>query len=99
MFLMALVAMFGAGMWLVALCMTAVAAYLAHRVLKIEKYLHHLQTQTQLVRDEVMAVNRVYKPGSAESKKAVGGDSGYHAMASTAVGGANKSTTNTTDSM
>lgn len=64
--------------------MIAMAAYLAHRVMKMEKYLQRMQSQTQLVRGEVMSVDRVLKPGSEESKKAVNAHSGYNAASPTA---------------
>lgn len=81
MFAMGLVALLGVGAWFVAGCMFAVAFYLAHRVLKMEKHLSCIQRDTQLVRDEV-DTSRVFVPGSAESRKAMGIHEGYSALSS-----------------
>lgn len=80
MFIMAAVAFFGLGAWVVAGCLLVVAMYLAHRVMKMEKQLNRVQRHTQLVRGEV-DVERVLVPGSAESKKAAGISEGYSALA------------------
>ncbi|KPI85706.1 hypothetical protein ABL78_5238 [Leptomonas seymouri] len=80
MFLMAAVALFGLGAWMIGGCLIAVAMYLAHRVMKMEKQLNRVQRHTQLVRGEV-DVERVLVPGSAESKKAAGINEGYSALA------------------
>ncbi|KPA74530.1 hypothetical protein ABB37_09184 [Leptomonas pyrrhocoris] len=80
MFIMAAVALLGLGAWAITGCMLAVAMYLAHRVMKMEKQLNRVQRHTQLVRGEV-DVERVLVPGSAESKKAAGINEGYSALA------------------
>jgi hypothetical protein len=80
MFVMAAVAFFGLGAWVITGCLLAVAMYLAHRVMKMEKQLNRVQRHTQLVRGEV-DVARVLVPGSAESKKATGINEGYSALA------------------
>ncbi|RNF27330.1 uncharacterized protein Tco025E_00400 [Trypanosoma conorhini] len=79
--LMSAVALFGAGGWLVALCMFAVALYLAHRVMRIEKRLAHLTRETQLVRGEV-DIEHVYRPGSEEAERALAASDvkGYSAL-------------------
>lgn len=77
--IMGVMALVGVGAWFVAACMIGVAAYLAHRVMKVEKHLRSIQRDTQLVRDEV-DVTRVLKPGSAESKRAMGIQDGYSAL-------------------
>ncbi|CAD2213497.1 hypothetical protein AGDE_03040 [Angomonas deanei] len=79
MFIVAAVAFFGLGGWLLALCLLAVAAYLAHRIMKMEKHMGNVQRQTQLVRGEV-DVTRVHIPGSKESRDASGVSEGYNAL-------------------
>lgn len=79
MFIMAAVAFFGLGAWVITGCLLVVAMYLAHRVMKMEKQLNRVQRHTQLVRGEV-DVTRVFVPGSAESKKATGVSEGYSAL-------------------
>lgn len=80
-FVMAAVAFFGVGAWLVAGCMVAMAMYLAHRVMKMEKQLNRVQRHTQLVRGEV-DTTRVFVPGTEESKKAAGISDGYTVLGS-----------------
>ncbi|CCW65445.1 unnamed protein product [Phytomonas sp. EM1] len=79
MFIMSVVALFGAGAWLVALCLCSVAVYSVHRLIKMEKHLNKVQRDTQLVRGEV-DVSRVLKPGTEESKRATGIHEGYNAL-------------------
>ncbi|ESL06317.1 hypothetical protein TRSC58_06011 [Trypanosoma rangeli SC58] len=79
--IMSVVALFGAGGWLIASCMFVVALYLAHRVMRIEKRLAHLTRETQLVRGEV-DLEHVYRPGSAEAEQALASSDvqGYSAL-------------------
>ncbi|CCW65538.1 unnamed protein product [Phytomonas sp. EM1] len=78
-FIMSGVALFGAGAWLVALCLCSVAVYSVYRLIKMEKHLNKVQRDTQLVRDE-LDVSRVLKPGTAESKCATDIHEGYSAV-------------------
>ncbi|ORC84495.1 uncharacterized protein TM35_000441510 [Trypanosoma theileri] len=75
------VALIGAGAWLVALCMSAVALYLAHRVMRIERRLARLTRETRLVRGEV-DVQHVYAPGTVEAQRALASSDveGYNAL-------------------
>ncbi|EKG06128.1 hypothetical protein TCSYLVIO_002783 [Trypanosoma cruzi] len=79
--IMSVVALCGAGAWLVAGCMFAVALYLAHRVMRIEKRLAHLTHETQLVRGEV-DIEHVYLPGSEQAERALASSDvqGYNAL-------------------
>lgn len=78
-FIMSVVGLLGVGAWLVAVCMVSVAAYLAHRVMQMERRLSRIQRETQLVRGEV-DVSRVLVPGTEESRKATGVSEGYTGM-------------------
>ncbi|EPY29396.1 hypothetical protein STCU_00990 [Strigomonas culicis] len=78
-FVMAAVALLGPGAWLIAFCMFGSGAYMAHRLMKIERHFGSVQRQTQLMRGEV-DLSRVHVPGSKESKQAMGLDDGYSAL-------------------
>ncbi|AAZ13486.1 hypothetical protein, conserved [Trypanosoma brucei brucei TREU927] len=79
--LMSVAAFFGAGSWVVTICLLAIGFYLAYRVMRIEKWMQSLQVETQLVRGEV-DVDRVYVPGTVEAAKALGTSEkqGYNAV-------------------
>lgn len=78
MLLMAINAIIGFGAILVGACMLFVDLYLIYRIIRLEKALESQQLETQLLRDDAITqVNHVLVPGSTESKKAVGIDSGY----------------------
>lgn len=81
MLLMAINAIVGFGAILVGMCMLVVDLYLIYRLMKVEKALESEQLETQLLRDDAMTqVNDVLVPGSVESRKIAGVDSGYTAL-------------------
>lgn len=75
---MAVVMLLGWGDWLVALCLLAVALYLAHRLLVTEKRLASATKGTQLLREELDLERLVVEPNGS------GGDDrrGYSAVRS-----------------
>lgn len=81
MLLVGAVALFGFGAVFVGPCLLCVGGYLAYRMVRLEKRLSSLQSETQLLPEEVMDATRVLVPGSEESKKASGLGEGYSNLA------------------